>query len=244
MSNILQEIDQSRAEHQAALEKIKEIEKRKAWLLSRRGKLTSSEYGRLMGYEKDAKYQTQLTKGGMTYAYEKYLECITSESESFSNGSTDHGNEFEAEAAVRFMEETGLEIQNYGKDQEFIELGEHLGCTPDGLIGEDAGFESKCPNSKTHDHYLSNIQCQDTFKKVCSDYYWQIQGSMYITGRKHWYFVSYDPRFTEKEEQILILKVERNEEDIENLKNRLRLAISYKLSLLKKRAQRKTLRIL
>lgn len=242
-SEALELLNQSRAEHQAALEKIQEIEKREKWLKDRRGKFTSSEYGRLMGYENDPKYQTQLTKGGMTYAYEKYLETITSESDSFSTSSTEHGNEFEKEAAVQFMEETGLVVANYGIDQEFIELGEHLGCTPDGLIGDDAGFESKCPNSKTHDHYLSNIQCQDSFKKTCSDYYWQIQGSMYITGRKKWYFVSYDPRFVEQKERLLILRIDRNEEDIENLKNRLRLAIGYKLSLLKKRANRPIIKI-
>ncbi len=243
MNSILQEIDQSRAEHAAALEKINEIKKREAWLQSRRGKFTSSEFHRLMGYADNEKYQTQLTKGGFSFAYDKYLECITSESKGFSTASTEHGKEYEVEAAVQFMEETGIEITNFGKEQQFIELGDHLGCTPDGIIGEDAGFESKCLDSKTHDHYLNVIIDVDSFKKTCPNYYWQIQGSMYITGRKKWYFVCYDPRFTNPEEQLLILKVERNEKDIENLRNRLRLAISYKLSLLKKRANRTILKV-
>lgn len=241
---ILQEMEISKAEHQAALDKIQELKKEEAWLLSRRGKFTASEYGKLMGYELDPKYDTQLTKGGTTYAYEKYLECITTERKNITSKSIDHGNEFEIEAAERFTQETGIIVHHFGENQEFIELGEHLGCTPDGLIGSDGGFESKCPNGKTHDHYLNSITDVESFKKTCTSYYWQIMGSMYVTGRKYWYFVSYDPRFQNPEEQILILKIERNETDIEKLKIQLRLGISYKLSLLKKRAKRKPLRII
>lgn len=232
----------SKAEHEAALEKIKQIQEREEWFHKRRGRFTASEFHRLMGYEDNPKYDTELTKGGTSYAYEKYLETITEAGERYRNESMDRGNELEGEAAIRFMEETGLEVANTGDEQEFIELGEHVGCTPDGLVGDDAGLETKCPDSKTHDNYLTNIVDQESFKKVCKDYYYQIQGSMYVTGRSHWYFVSYDPRFKDKEEQLLILRIERNEEDIEKLKTRLRLAIGLKLSLLKKRKNRKILK--
>lgn len=232
--------EELRAEHQAALNKIKEINKRELWLQSRKKRFTVSEYGRLMGYENNPEYQKRLTKGGISYAYDKYLETITTgKLKEFTTKSVDHGNEFEEEAAERFQKETGVKLHNYGDKQEFIEFGEHLGCTPDGLIGEDGGFESKCPDSKTHDKYLTEITDVESFKKTCPNYYWQIQGSMYITRRKYWYFVSYDPRFIEEDEQILILKIERNEKDISNLKNRLRLAISYKISLLKRREKRR-----
>lgn len=244
MMNSITISEEAKAEHAAALAKMKEIQKKNEWLEQRKGRFTSSEYGRLMGYEDNPAYQQKLTKGGITYAYEKYLEAITTEKESISSAAIEHGNEFEAEAAERFMEETGIELINYGKEQEFIPFGSHLGCTPDGLIGDLGGFESKCPNSKTHDTYLNEITDQETFKAVCNNYYWQIQGSMYVTNRKFWYFVSYDPRMRNPEEQILILKVERNEKDIENLKNRLQLAIGYKLSLLKKRNNRKPLRLI
>lgn len=232
----------SKAEHEAALEKIKQIKKEEEWMSKRRGRFTASEYHRLMGYEDSPKYDFELTKGGKSYAYDKYLETIADKGESYKNASMDRGNELEAEAAERFMEETGIEVEALGDNQEFCELGEYLGCTPDGIIEPNGGLETKCPDSKTHDHYLTNITDQESFKKTCKDYYWQIQGSMYVTGRDHWYFVSYDPRFHYKGEQILILKVERNEEDINKLKGRLRLAIGYRLSLLKKRKNRRYLR--
>lgn len=239
MSNILAELAQSKADHQAALEKIKAIEKEKAWLQQRKSRFTASEYGRLMGYETDPKYNNVLTKGGESYAYDKYLESITTETDGFKgNQSTEHGNTYETEAAQLFMERTGIVLHHCGEEQEFIPFGKHLGCTPDGLIGEDRGFESKCPNSKTHDTYLRTITDVASFKKVCTDYYWQIQGSMYVTGRKAWYFVSYDPRFIHEADKLLILKIERNDADIDNLKNRLQLAIARKMQLLKQREQR------
>ncbi len=242
MSSII--TDQSRAEHQAALEKIKELQKQEAWLEKRRSRFTSSEYVKLMGYEDNPKYDTQLTSGGITYAFEKYMEEISTDSKVITSKSIEHGNEYENEAAIRFMEETKIELHHFGKDQEFIELGKDLGCTPDGLIGDDGGYESKCPDSKTQDNYLNSITDVETFKAVCKKYYWQIQGSMLVTGRKYWYFVSYDPRMKFKEDQMLILKVERNEADIEKLRKRLQLAISYKISLLKKRANRKPLLVI
>lgn len=236
-------LNDSKAEHEAALEKINQIKEREAWMAKRRGRFTSSEFHRLMGYEDNPKYETELTKGGVSYAYDKYLETITEAGgERYKNESMERGNELEKEAALVFMEHTGLEVSNFGEDQKFLELGEHIGCTPDGLVGDDAGLETKCPDSKTHDNYLTNIVDQESFKKLCKDYYYQIQGSMYVTGRSHWYFVSYDPRFLDNEEQLLVFKVERNDEDIEKLKSRLRLAIGLKLSLLKKRKNRKVLR--
>lgn len=244
MSNLAQITEEAKAEHQAALAKIQEMNKHKEWLEKRKSRFTSSEYGRLMGYEDNPKYDEVLTKGGLTYAYEKYLEEITTETKSITSAAIEHGNEFEVEAAERFMKETDLEVYAYGKDQEFQELGKDLGCTPDGLIEDYSGLETKCPDSKTHDTYLSTITDVASFKKLCNKYYWQIMGAMYITGRKSWYFVSYDPRMKNKDEQILILKIERNEEDIEKLKKRLRLAIGYKISLLKKRAKRKPLRVI
>ena len=244
MNSALAEITiQAKAEHEAALAKIQEIQKEEQWRQDRKTRFTSSEYGRLMGYENDPKYDKVLTKGGMSYAYAKYLEEISTEHKSFSTGSTEWDNENEVGAAERTMEETGLIITHYGKEQEFIELGNDLGCTPDGLIGTDGGFESKCPDSKTQDSYLNEIRDVESFKKACGNYYWQVQGSMYLTGRSYWLFVSYDPAMKREEDQILILKVPRNDQDIEKLKTRLRLAIAYKNKLLKQRENRKPLRI-
>jgi hypothetical protein len=56
------------------------------------------------------------------------------------------------------------------------------------LIGDDEGIEIKCPNSATH---LETLLA----KAMPSQHMAQVQGSLWITGRKRWHFVSFDPRF-------------------------------------------------
>ena len=225
----LELLDQSRAEHEAALEKIRELEKQKAWLQQRRGRFTASEFHRLMGYEDKDTFPA----GAETYALECAIEALTTESDSYSNASMERGNEKEIEAIEHFMEVTGHCVEKYGNDQEFVELGDHVGATPDGLIGDHAGVEGKAPNSKTHFFYLTALKDVETFKKSCKNYYWQCQGNMYVTGRKEWYFFSYDDRFKNEEHRLFILKIERNEADIEKLKARLLKGIEHKIKVLK-----------
>lgn len=202
-------------------------EKVQAWLKSRRGKFTASEFHRLMGYED----KVEFPKGAETYVMEKVIETLTiDEDERWSSEAMNWGKLTEKEAIEKFMEVTGYEISNYGDNQKFIELDEHTGCTPDGLA-RLFGAETKCPNSKTHFQYLK-IKNQEQFKKECKDYYWQIQGSMLITKRRYWYFISYDPRFIDTTKRLKILKISKNSEDIKKLKIRLKQAISMKKKLL------------
>jgi hypothetical protein len=55
------------------------------------------------------------------------------------------------------------------------------------LVGEDGGLEIKCPSAAVHVGYLL-----DGFDEK---YYCQIQGGLWITGRRWWDAVSYCPGF-------------------------------------------------
>lgn len=206
-----------------------EIDKQEAWLNQRKGKFTASEFVRLMGYEdKDV-----FPDGAVTYVTEKVLEIVTTgERKQLSTASVDWGSETENEAVEAFSNEYGFEVYNFGDDQQYVEFTPDVGCTPDGLIEKDFGIETKCPDSKTHMHYLENLTL-DNFKKECTKYYWQIQGSMYITGRKAWFFISYDPRFKKENKRLFVLKIERNDIDIAKLEKRLTEAIRRKKQRLK-----------
>ena len=59
-----------------------------------------------------------------------------------------------------------------------------VGCSPDGLIGEDGGIEIKCPEPQTHVKYLLNGVLPD-------DYAAQVHGALFVTGRPWWRFISY-----------------------------------------------------
>lgn len=60
------------------------------------------------------------------------------------------------------------------------------GCSPDGLVGEEGGLELKCPLPKTHAGYVRR-------GGLPLDYKPQVHGSLVVTGRKWWDFMSYMP---------------------------------------------------
>jgi hypothetical protein len=214
--------------HSATISEI-EIDKQEAWLNQRKSNFTASEFVRLMGYEdKDV-----FLDGAITYVTEKVLEIVTTgDKKQLSTQSVDWGSETEIEAVEEFMKAYDVEVYNFGDDQQFIKLGEHVGCTPDGLIGKTKGIETKCPDSKTHLSYMETLTIE-SFKKDCTKYYWQIQGCMYVTGRKSWYFISYDPRFKNVAKRLFVLEIERNDIDISKLEKRLTEAIKRKKQRLK-----------
>lgn len=103
--------------------------------------------------------------------------------EGFKNHWTDRGHEVESEAREYYEFQNDVEVEQVG----FITIDDPLcGCSPDGLIGSDGGFEIKCPKLSTHIEYL-------TKGKLPSKYHRQVQGSLFVTGRKWWDFMSYYP---------------------------------------------------
>jgi hypothetical protein len=204
---------------------------RKEWLLQRRGKFTASEFSRLITYPN----KNELPAGAKTYALEKAVELMTEidENESFISYEMQWGIDHELEAIQALAELTGLSVKNTGTKQELIALGDDIGCTPDGLIIEEkAGIEIKCPKSKTHFNYRL-IRCGAELKTEAPEYYWQVQGSMHITGFDHWYFASFDPRYKNPSHRMHYVVIDRNEDDIALLEQRLLMAIVHRNYLLK-----------
>ncbi len=54
-------------------------------------------------------------------------------------------------------------------------------------------------------------------KKSKSQYYWQIQGEIWVTGADFGYFVSFDPRTT-GDKRLHYVKIDRDEKAIEELR--------------------------
>lgn len=91
----------------------------------------------------------------------------------------------------------------------FIYLNDErlVGCSPDGLIGDDGGLEVKCPSGGVHMTFLLSLEVPEAYVP-------QVQGSMWVTGRKWWDFVSYHPDMPSAK-----VRVERDEAYIEGLAN-------------------------
>jgi len=203
---------------------------RRDWLLERIGKFTASEFYKLT----TAPTKKELPVGAITFTGEKVVEMLTEFlEERFVTKDMQWGIDHELEAIEEFEKRTNFKVDKTGINQELITLGKNIGGTPDGLIGKDSGIEVKCPKSTTHFKYL-NVANQEDLKNVCADYYWQIQGVLYITGRKSWYFISYDPRFKNKAQQLQFIEVKPDKEDQKFLKDRLTLAVFYRDYLLEK----------
>lgn len=90
---------------------------------------------------------------------------------------------------------------------------DYAGVSPDGLVNEDGGVEAKCPKSP-------EIHLQRFIEGVPVEYMPQIQGGMWVTGRKWWDFISYDPD-TDPKFKLLIIRVNRDEEYIKNLEHQI-----------------------
>lgn len=79
------------------------------------------------------------------------------------------------------------------------------GCSPDRLVGEDGILEIKCPTAAVHTGYLDRGEIEES--------YWpQVQGQLYVTGRKWSDWMSYHPEI-----RPVIVRTERDEDYISKL---------------------------
>ena len=186
------------------------------WREKRLGMITGSNFGKLVKKSKDG-YMLSASKTAKDLIYKIAWERLLKQG-NISNGlgrlnvssqSLNHGNDYEPEAMKKYEEFTGRKVTYV---QNFVEADEYIGGTPDGYIGDDGLIEVKCPfNGGNH--------LQSMLEEVIynPEYVYQIQGYLWITGRKWCDFVTYDPDLVESL-QINVIRVERDEDIIEGIK--------------------------
>lgn len=164
------------------------------WLEARAAIPTASEFDNLISPT------WELRKGQMPQSYlnrklaEWWLGGPLADLGSFA---TEMGSILEDEAKPWYELEFGERIDSVGLCT--TDDGK-IGASPDGLIGEDCGIECKCPEPQTHVGYL-------LAGVVPKDYLAQVHGSMLVTGRPRWKFLSYRRRFP-----ALVVDVPRDDE--------------------------------
>ena len=117
------------------------------------------------------------------------------------NKFTEDGKDREPEIRQLYEFLTDMEVQEIGfcyKDEKKL-----VGCSPDGLVGDDGLVEFKNPKGSTMIKYLLSGD------KVPSEYVAQVQGQMWITGRQWCDFMFHHPDIGHK-----IIHVERDEKYI------------------------------
>lgn len=168
------------------------------WFEARKGLPTASEFSTVMAKGKD---------GGASTTRANYLrrlagEILTGEPApaGYSNDHMERGKEQEDDARRLYCMIADVEPVRVA----FVREG-RAGCSPDSLVGEDGGLEIKCA--------IPSVQIDRLERdRLPPEHMAQVQGSLWITGRKWWDFVSYCPRLPP-----LIVRVEPDPEYIAKL---------------------------
>jgi hypothetical protein len=159
-----------------------------AWKNARRAMPTASNFDSIIQPIKMGPSGGQLTYMGRLLA-EYLMGSLTDETWFVYDESRatfmERGKELEPLAAKWLTMETGLVCDPVG----FCTTDDGLiGCSPDRLIGDDGGAEFKIPGIDKHMTYLLSDG-----RTLVADYRCQIQGCLWITGRRYWKAVSWNP---------------------------------------------------
>lgn len=166
------------------------------WYAIRAGKPTASGFDKILS--PTGKPSTQADAYANSLLAEIMAGGAVEEWE--GNQWTERGNEFEDEAVLFYEMQKDIEAEKVG----FV-TNHGVGCSPDRFVGEDGLLEIKCPKASTQVKYLLN-------NKLESKYIPQIQGQLYVTGRKWCDWLSYSPELPS-----IIIRVERDESYITSL---------------------------
>lgn len=166
-----------------------------AWLQLRAGKITSSSFSKIMANDGAA-----FGKPAKDYAVSICLERMTGTpiSGGFSNAHTERGHEQEPLARMAYEEQTFCEIQNGG----FFDWGD-IGCSPDGLVGDDGLIEIKSVIASVHYANLTRQSYDPAYK-------WQLFGNLWLTQRDWIDFISFCQDFP-PEKRLYICRIHREQ---------------------------------
>lgn len=174
------------------------------WHADRCGHATASNFADIIALGKNGKP----LKARDDYLMRLVTERITNTQDSgLDSFAMKWGRDCEPFARTAFEAETGLIVT----ESPFVRHPNipWVGCSPDGLVGDDAGYESKCPKNSTV--HLDTIR-----NGMPSEHSAQVQGCMFVTGRKSWWYVSFDPRMPQHL-RLYYEEVKRDEEYIARL---------------------------
>lgn len=162
-----------------------DLQRTEEWHADRCGSVTASKFGDVIAIGKTGKP----LKARDDYLMRLVTERLTGQpTESVDSYAMAWGRDAEPFARAAFEAETGLIVV----ESPFVKHPtiEWVGCSPDGLIGKDSGYESKCPKN-------SAVHLQTIRDGMPEEHKAQVQGCMWVTGRSTWEFVSFDPRMPE-----------------------------------------------
>lgn len=180
------------------------------WLQLRLGVATASNFKLIitpLGSETKGQSggKSPLEKYAETLALELFYDKITEEK--FTNAAMEAGKLYEPEAREAYQEKT-LDIVE--EITMFKSDCGNFGYSPDGLVDDDGLIEIKNLEAKAHAEILMN-------KKMPNDYIPQVQGGLWLSGKKWLDFIAYNRYCKIESKRLIIIRVERDEQYITKL---------------------------
>lgn len=142
--------------------------------------------------------------------YELVAQKLTIGVQEDYENAMDRGNRLEPEAIAAFEFETGKKVERTG----FIESddNEHIGSSPDGIIGDTEAVEVKCLNGTKH----VKMWLEDEIPK---EYEWQVVQYFVVNDKlEKLYFVGYNPDILLHPLNIITIERKELEEKIHKAK--------------------------
>lgn len=154
------------------------------------------------------------TTAAKDYAFRLAVERISGhplDDGQFETWAMRRGKELEPEARLTHEIMCAVSVDPCG----FISTDDgKFGVSADGLIGKDDGAEYKCfvDPAKLRAIYMEGD---------IGDVVWQVQGGLWLTGRKRWHFGLYCPALASIRKALKVIVFDRDEPAIAEMENRL-----------------------
>ena len=163
------------------------------WFIEKAGKISASDFNQVI-----------TSKGIPSKSQDKYARQLAGETikgyrdESYQSYEMKQGIKYELEVRAYFEMLHG-ECQQVG--MIYKDESKRVSCSPDGLY-PDEGFGIEIKWKKLE----GMVEILESNKPPITDYFYQYNGCMYVTGFKYWYVIFYHPGLKPS-----ITKVERDD---------------------------------
>lgn len=182
------------------------------WWSERAGAITASMFRTVRERLKVGPDKGGYKKEALDYAFRLAVERLSGEAlmdDQFQPYAARRGQELEPEARNMHAFAIGQDVQRTGL---VLTDDRRFGASADGLIGDDGGSEYKCLVAP--EKLRTIILDQDV-----AEFIDQVQGCLWLTGRKWWHFCLYCPTLARVGRDLTIYEVERDDNHIEALEN-------------------------
>lgn len=182
------------------------------WLNGRIGAITGSMFCEARKRLKSGPNKGEFSAAGKAYAFKLAIERISGQLldvPQFETWQMKRGNELEPEARLKYEERQGVLVEQTG-----LALTEDglFGSSVDGLVDEDGIIEIKCFVDPTK---LQSILLEGDIGEVKD----QVQGSLWVTGRKWADFILYCPQLSCIGKDLTVIRFNRDDNYIAELES-------------------------